>query len=306
MRFVRRDGARVFLDSRDLILLLEKDQPISAAVLADELRRRNARIVLAPTNVTELVPQNEKTPANPSRVAKLMDALERLPHSFIRTPEVGRSEFLSAITAYDQGTAVRVVDPYVDHWWETLWRIPPRIARYILPQEEIQILDSLTVGQQVSMLLGDPALLRFQGRHEENLRQAMVSDRNRFGTIRGSKPALIGAVKRQFEWHGWSEPVKGIEDFVDFLLRHPEACPGWRLGFDVWEEYRCNLTATPTRNDIADFSHVQLLPYVTYATLDRAWRARCGQARERLERLGDDVSVYRRLFPDLAAVIASW
>ena len=306
VRFLRRDGDRIFLDSRDLIRLLDSNEPVPATQFAAELRRRHARIVLVFTNVTELVPQNEQVRADPARVASLMSRLESLPHAFLRTPDLGAEEFRAAILAFQNGSRVSPVDPYVDHWWETMWKIPPKIARYITPSAERELLNSLTLAQQVSTLLPDSISRRFRTNNQDRLRQAMADDRARFGTRRGSREALTAAVARYIEWQGWGEPLGGIDAFVEYLLREPRACPGWRLGFDIYEEYRCNLTAVPSKNDIPDFSHAQLLPYVTHATLDRAWQVRCEQARDRLSKAGIDVSAYRRLFPDLASIIASW
>src|SRR5438552_1612670 len=97
MRFVHRDGARLFLDSRDLISLIETHEPLSTAQFAGELRRRHARIVLVHSNVSELVPQNDNTPADPHRVDRLMNELETIPHTYLRAPDLGRAEFMAAL-----------------------------------------------------------------------------------------------------------------------------------------------------------------------------------------------------------------
>src|SRR5436309_1099880 len=122
MRFIRRDGARLFLDSRDLIRLIEKGEPLSTAQFAAELRKRHARIVLVHSNVSELVPQNDNTPADPRRVDRLMRELETIPHTYLRAPDLGREEFSAALRAYESAKPVRPIDPYFDHWWETLWK----------------------------------------------------------------------------------------------------------------------------------------------------------------------------------------
>lgn len=113
-------------------------------------------------------------------------------------------------------------------------------------------------------------------------------------------------MKNQFVRCGWKEPQGGIEAFSEFVRNRDDTCPGWRISHDVYEEFRCNLTAAPKKGDIPDFSHITILPYVTYATLDRAWRTRCEQTRDRLRKSGLEFAAYDRVAADLDAILRAW
>jgi len=306
MRFLRRDGDRLFLDSRDLIQLIEAADPLSIDHFAKLLSSRNARVVLAFTNVAELVPQTPAKPPDRRRVRNLMDQLERLPHAYLRTPELGRAEFERALHAFERSIPIAQFDPYVEHWWETFWEVPPSIVCHIEPRAQIEYRNRLSLADQVELLLHNRQCLAVGERHEAELQNVVSEDRARLKTLRGSRKTFIAAVTTELLRYGRPEPSGGVERFADFIRSRTDVCPGWRISHDVYEEYRCNLTAVPQTNDIPDLSHVQILPYVSHATLDRAWRTRCRQARDRLAKDGLRFSAYDRVYPDLAAILDTW
>src|SRR5690349_987778 len=100
INFVRRDGPRVFLDSRDLIDVVERHTPVGPAELARELSRRNGRIVLAFTNIAELIPQTETQEPDRGRVRAICDAVESIPHAYFRIADVPRLELRAAVEAF--------------------------------------------------------------------------------------------------------------------------------------------------------------------------------------------------------------
>lgn len=305
-RFLNRYGPRVFLDTRDLIRLLEKEEPLSPSALAKELAARQARIVLLPSNVMELVPYKEGAPFSVDRALDLMHRLEQLPHAFLRSPDLAWNECRAALAAFSGERTLPSIDPYVEHWWATMWKIPPTIAASVMPNE-VRYLNSLTLAEQISHLLLEPEDIRFSTTQRDEARESMRQDREKFGTRRGTTTAFNGALARLVSWTGRPEPSGGIDAFASYITENPSALKGWRTGFAVWEEYRCNLTAIPTIGDFPDFSHVQALPYVTHATLDRAWQARCRQAAARLKKSGDPTAKwYQRVFNDLESILKSW
>lgn len=228
-----------------------------------------------------------------------MRELERLPLSYLRTPDLSRREFRAAIEAFEANTAIRTIDRYVNQWWETFWEIPPEYMRYARPAAEISAMRAMRLDQQVEILVRrNPEALRFDSVDEETLERTVQDDGSRLSTSRGSKKSFLASVKTQLIRYGWSEPPGGIETFPS-LSDHVRMPAGWRISHDVYEEYRCNLGGSVTTNDIPDFSHIHVLPYVTHATPDRGWRTRCAQARDRLKRDGLFFPGYDRIYADL-------
>jgi hypothetical protein len=305
LRFVRRDGPRIFLDTRDLIGVVERNVPVSADDLAARLAEVNGRVVLVYTNVAELVPQTETKRASRSHVRRIMRELERLPLSYMRISEVPRQEFRAAIDAFESNGGVREINPYVNQWWQTLWDTPAEHMLLLAPRKSA-VLGSMTLSQVLDFLIeNNPEALRFGSADQERLAASVEDDRRRLGTSRGSSKSFRAGVQAMFVRNGWKEPSGGIEAFTDFVRTNSRICPGWRISHDVYEEYRCNLKGPVVKNDIPDFSHIAILPYVTHATLDRAWRARCAQAKHRALKNGLWADPYDRVFSDLAAVLES-
>jgi hypothetical protein len=305
MHFIRRDGPRIFLDTRDLIGVLEKGAPVSVAELTRLLSKVSGRLVLVYTNVAELVPQTENKKADRSHVRFLMRELERLPLSYIRSQEISRHEFRAAIDGFEDSTSVRQVNPYVNQWWQVMWQIPPENMRFIAPDKDAA-LKRMSLTEMIDHLVSEnPEALRFGENDRESLAESVEDDRQRLGTSRGSSASFRAGVKSLFIRFGWPEPKGGIDAFSEFVRADTRICPGWRISHDVYEEYRCNLTGRVTKSDIPDFSHVTVLPYVTHATLDRAWRTRCAQARGRAQKAGLWTAPYDRIFADLSAVLSS-
>lgn len=302
---MRRDGPRIFLDTRDLIGVVEKDTPLSASELAAHLNKTSARVVLVYTNVAEIVPQTETKKPNRSHVRRMMRELERLPLSYIRSTEIARHEFRAAVEAFESGLPVREINPYVNQWWQVLWQTPAEYMPIHSPEKNAA-LRTMSLTQLVDFLVeNNPDALRFGPTDRQAVAEAVEDDRKRLGTSRGSAKSFRAGVKSIFIRFGWPEPSGGIDAFAEFVRNDARICPGWRISHDVYEEYRCNLTGPVTKNDIPDFSHVCVLPYVTHATLDRAWRTRCAQAKHRADNAGLWSAPYDRIFANLEAVLAS-
>lgn len=304
MRFVRRDGPRIFLDSRDLIQLLERSEPVSATELERELRPRHGRIVLTYTNVAELVAQTPDQRPDHARVRDLMRRLAALPHTFLRFADLPSLEFRAAIEGFEAGRPPRVVDPYVIYWWETFWSLPLPLVRTIENPARLGLLCNWSLAQQVEgLVLLDPDCLRVDESDLVELHENIADDRNRLKAARGRADSFAAGIIDQFIRHEWPEPTGGIDQFCAYVASTPTACAGWRLGHDVYEEFRGNLTAKPRKGDIADFAHVHLIPYVTHATLDRAWRNRCEQACQRRAREGSHLIGAEKIYPSLAEIL---
>jgi hypothetical protein len=193
----------------------------------------------------------------------------------------------------------------VNQWWQIFWQTPAEYMSILAPEKNA-VLRAMSLEDLVDVLVeSNPEALRFDVNDQQALAKTVEDDRRRLGTSRGSPASFRAGVKSLFAKYGWREPAGGIEAFAEFVRNDARICPGWRISHDLYEEYRCNLTGAVTKNDIPDFSHVAVLPYVTHATLDRAWRSRCAQAKSRADKVGLWSVPYERVFPDLQAVLAT-
>jgi hypothetical protein len=304
MKFVRRDGPRIFLDSRDLIQLLERSEPVSAGELERELRPRHGRIVLTYTNVAELVAQTREQRPDTARVRDVMRRLAALPHAFLRFADLPRLEFRAAIEGFEAGRSPRLIDPYVTYWWETFWSLPLPLVRAIEDPARLDVLCNWSLAQQIGCLaLLNPDCLRVDESDLVELHESVADDRNRLKASRGRADSFAAGIIDQFIRYKWPEPSGGLDQFCAYVAADPTACTGWRLGHDVYEEFRGNLTAKPRKGDIADFAHIHLVPYVTHATLDRAWRTRCEQAGQRRAREGVHLIGHDKVYASLAEIL---
>lgn len=220
--------------------------------------------------------------------------------------DLPRRELLAAVKAFESGRPVESVDPCVTYFWETFWALPLPAARAIELPGKLDLLCKWSLAQQIEGLLINRECLRFDDADREQLAESVADDRNRLKTSRGSKKSFLVGVKQQFVDYEWPAPSGGIDEFCAFVHDTPAACPSWRLAYDVYEEYRCNLTTKPVKNDIPDFTHLHMLPYVTHATLDRAWRTRCAQARDRRAKEGVHPVGYDRIYDDVGSILSAW
>ena len=304
MHFKRRDGPRVFADSRDLIQLLEYDQPVPLREFVAELASRNGRIVLSKSNVTELIPQSDTVDAERRRVVALLQKLERLPHAYIRIPN-WHEEFTAALRAYETATEVQPIDPYVDYWWETFFDIPLFIARAVYPPDLFHYMTSKSLSQQLDIPPDQLRKFRLPKDTAAEISAAVKADRDHFGT-RDTPEAMVTAISREFTRWRWPAPPGGFDDFAIFVRNTPNACPSWRLRFDLYHEYRVDPSYRPKSGDIFDLSHAETLPYVTHMTLDRFWRGLCRRTGERLSRAGHVYPHFGKIYPSIKEIVESW
>jgi hypothetical protein len=305
MHFKRREGPRVFVDSRDLIQLLEHGRPVPMREFAAELTIRRGRVVLSQSNVVELIPQNDTVDAERRRVVELLRKLEQLPHIYIRIPS-WYEEFTAALAAYQTGSDVQTIDPYVEYWWETFFDTPLFIARAVYPADLFRYLTSIPLSQQLDIPPEQLRKFRLRTGVAREISEAVKADRNQFGVGRDTREEMIAAITRDFARWRWPPPRGGFDDFAVFVRNTPNACPSWRLRFDLYHEYRADPAYRPRSGDIYDLSHAETLPYVTHMTLDKFWRDLCRRAAERLSKAGHSYPHFAKVYPSLKEIVESW
>ena len=249
----------VYLDTKDLINVLERSDPLSPEELASSLREANAQLALSFIAVAEisapLLVQSART-----SVMNLLNQLEALPHVFLADSHVERLELEEAVEAFASEREYSPIDPFVGRFDYTIpLRGAPATAVYLKYSMAETIWD---------LWRNEPALFDGYATHYDAYQAVLTRDRARANppTLRASFPS---AVQRAIDLHGVQTSGVDVQKLGDWIYSSPSRCPAKRLTYEVWHQIRSNVTDKPKPSDISDFNHLFALPYVDVATLDK-------------------------------------
>jgi hypothetical protein len=280
---------RVYLDTRDLVGLLDRSEPCSTNRFADALRGREAVLALSPTVVFELAAPVVRGSGR-TVVSRRLNLLEELPLAYLADWRIHEFELREAADAFRQGRSYVDIDPIVPRLDVAIDATGGRIGTRMylnFPLAEIV----LTIWQEApDAFLGRLDL-------EERFRRLLVADRALV------KPPPLAAhfrtkLRRDFETNGVPVLEEGIEPLADWIFEAPSRCPGLRLSYEVYHQIRANLGDPGFVQDFGDFSHVDCLPYVDAATLDRRMVDYVGRASRSLQ-----TDFASRVFRDAGAIL---
>lgn len=288
---------RILLDSRDLINLAEHGRPTTTRDFDSYLRARNHEIVLTFTNVRELA-SPLAAGAEFLRVRSLLQALEQLPHAYLKEVTIVGIEIQSALDAFNSGTEYRNCSPYVTRWDHTLMMAPgqrPGTENWVnLRLDEIIYYINLV----------RPDVFAPPEHHLGTLQALLQTDRT---TLRaGQAPArqhFINSIKRHAATHGVRLPIGGEDEFGEWVYASPNRCPGLRLHHETYRALMANYTDVPETADFSDLAHVLAIPYVDAATIDRRMRHYCSIASRKMLRFGAANNYADRLYQDVATLM---
>jgi hypothetical protein len=267
-----------------------------------------ARLIVTSTTISELFPgAATPTPQDVSRGIALAHLLDGIPHGFIRVSTIPAREMRAAYRAWElcELNSVEKVNPFVNRFYKTMWKPALGTTDLLVETDVTRSLDRMPVWDQARALATYPESLRWDQKYAVLAADALEEDRAAYGSKRGTRDAREGAVKRHLIGAGLAEPRSGLSSFVKWLHDNSEICPGWRVGWDTWEEYRSNLTSPLDPGDIRDFRHTAAIPYVTHFTTDAKWRDLLRRAERRRAKEGLPAPFFERVFSDLEAILAS-
>lgn len=249
----------VYLDTKDLINVLERSDPVSPSALGGSLRKAKAQLALSFITVAEisapLLAQSAQT-----NVMSLLNRLETLPHVFLADSHVERLELEEAVEAFVSERKYSPIDPFVARFDYTIpLRGEPATAAYLRYSIAETIWD---------LWRNEPALFDGYATHYGAYQAVLTQDRSLANppTLRAN---FRSAIQRAVDLHGVKAPGVDIQKLGDWIYSSPSRCPAKRLGYEVWHRIRSNVTDRPKPSDISDFNHLFALPYVDVATLDR-------------------------------------
>ena len=281
---------QIFLDSRDLIDLVEHRRPTTPSDFGDYLRAGNHSIVLSFTNVRELVRPLAKG-TEFLQVRPLLQSLERMPHTYVKEVTIVAVEIQSAVDSFNAGTEYQPCSPFVSRWDRTLMT---------LPGGRVSIADRL-VGLRLDeivyyMYRVDPQLFAPPGRYLPALQALLEEDRSLLR--KGQAPArkhFVRSIRKHAASHHVSLPNGREDEFGEWVYRNPDRCPGLRLNHEVYRALTANYTDVPETADFSDLAHVFAIPYVDAATLDNRMRNYCRIASRKIVRMGGTINYGDRL-----------
>jgi len=253
---------KVFLDTFDLVNLLEKEEPGAVEKLDGVLQELKATLVVCPRHLEELAAPLTAGAVGSSTMATL-NKLESLPLTFANEVKIPILELAEAIRAFRLGQEVEPVDPFVarlDAAVPLVGQSPTeRFLNY--PLAEIAF----------DLWQNSPDVLRSHPEHAGKLRGA-VQQWRATAKAAGDRSDFVAAVcelalqNARFGLRLEGVDLKGLGKW---LWDSPARSPGISLWFRVRNHLVRNRHHQIRDSDVADLSWMWLLPYVDVATLDR-------------------------------------
>lgn len=250
---------RIFLDTRDLINVLEKDEPCSVEQFRDWLSSHKHSLVVSPVVVFELAAPLVDATAR-SNVTRLLNNLESLSLEYVADGFIAPMEIREAISAFTSQREYATVDPYVARLDHALEAFGPLATRMYLnfPLSEIV----WTLSQEA------PSIFQKKSERLARFRRMLTDDRKLGSSI--SVTDFFGVkLARDLRTYGIPEPVSGVESIATWIWEAPIRCPALRLDYEVYHQIRRNTKDRGYLQDFEDLAHVKCVPYVDRATLDR-------------------------------------
>ena len=256
----------VYLDTKDIISIFEKAQPCSSEHLENLLKQGGHKLVFSMITIMELseplLYKNAKT-----NVTRLLNRIEKLPHTYIHDSIIPCLELMEAIRAFSQGGDILEINPFVKRFDKTVdLNGKPATNIYLnYPLSEI-VWDLYCYGA-------------FGGldKYAKKLKLTLAADR-----ALSPKPTLkenfIKTIARNLKLHKIPTPIESIEPLANWIYSDPKICPSERLCYEVWHKIVKNLTDIPEESDLEDFQHIGCLPYVDVLTTDRRMNGYVSQA----------------------------
>lgn len=246
-----------------------------------------ATLVLAHSSLSEFVPVGEK---DKLRIRAELQELERFPIAYIRLGDIQHRELKLAVEAFVVGSVPKPLDPYVSRFWQTFWDYEATSLHDVLITQEIERRVNFRLHDQVLMLWTDP--INFQNKPSFTVRIQNILDGIRVdsGTALEKFNAEVPAA---LSGCGYATPPVGFEAW---LRTQPSVAPGWRLHYEVLQEWAGNTSDNAKDGDLHDVVHLFGVPYFDYATLDRRFVDYASRAAKRLQQIDASINYESRIF----------
>lgn len=256
---------KVFLDSKDLIDILQDDNPCSVDQLEDTLVRGRHQLAVSCYTVTEIsVPLAHSSLK--TNVMALLNRLERMPIAFIHAG-VDALELKEALDAFSSQREYREIHPFVG-------RFDDALVLDARPRNRIFI--NCSLAETVWDLYSHGSLQGLES-YAKRMREIVTRDRSlkKPPTL---KTHFTKVIQRNLKLHNLSRSHVSLPDFANWIYENPNRCPAIRLGYEVWHKIVRNKTDALEDSDMEDYQHLTCLPYAHLMTLDRRMHGYVSQA----------------------------
>jgi len=262
---------RIYLDTKDIIHIIENSIPCTKEEFEKILRDSNHELVLSFVTIMEvsepLLHKNAST-----NVSWLLNQIEKLPHAFIHSSQITRLELEEAFHAFSSEAEYKQIQPPFADRFDTIVDLngSPATKQYLnYPLSEI-VWDLYNFG----------ALGGFD-KYAEKLRETFEADR-----ALNPRPSLKAnfavTIERHSKNYNLQIPQKGLKAFANWIYSNPMRCPSIRLGYELWHKMVKNITDIPTDSDLEDFHNIDCLPYIEAMTVDRRMNGYVSQVAKSL------------------------
>lgn len=246
----------IYLDSKDLINILENLEPISVVRLEAFLKAGNHKIALSLLTIMEiaepLVHKKAKT-----NVMLLLKHIEKLPHTYIHSA-ISRLELQEAFRAFSAGDNYKNIFPFVNRFDETLdLNASPPTKHFLNYSLSEAVWDLYSYGPLGGL-----------DKYADKLRQTFAADRALLPTP-SLRKNFAKIIDREIRLYRLPLPYENIAAFADWIYSDASRCPSERLRFEMWHKMEGNIGDIPHDSDLEDLLHIGCLPYVDLMTLDR-------------------------------------
>lgn len=254
---------RIYLDSRDLIVLVEKKSSEETAKFEERLRRNRSELVFSLHNITEccapLVNGGEG-----SGVMRMLNRLEQMPHLYIADARIEALELEEAVSAFlEHREYAPIAPPFV-----------PRFDYVVSAFDEPPTREYLEYGlaHTIYELWNiDKSLLTGYPSDAKKLRAILEADRKRVD-YKKHESNFPNTIARNLRLYSIPFPLEKVGELARWIYDTPSRCPAQRLGYEVFHKLLRNLTDNGEDSDIPDFAHISCVPYVDAVTLDNRMR----------------------------------
>lgn len=264
----------LYLDSRDLIGLVEKRSAKETVRFETKLRKTSSQLVYSMHNIAEccapLIHGDER-----SSVMKTLNRLEDMPHVYLAETRIDALELREAASAFLENREYCPIElPLVSRFDYVVSAFSDVPTKQYLSYGLAQIVFELW-GIDRSLFAGYPA----QGRQ---FKKALKSDRAR-SDYKNHESNFKNMVARNLQLFQIPFPSAQVETLSDWIYKNSTRCPAVRLGYEAYHKLLRNLTDPGYESDIPDFAHLSCVPYCDAITLDNRMRGYVAQVDPSIE-----------------------
>jgi hypothetical protein len=256
---------KLYLDTKDLIDILQEEVSSTRDHLEQSLRRGGHKLAVSFHSIIEMSVPLVRATAK-TNVMALLNRLERMPITFIRS-DIYDLELKEALDAYLNTREYRGIHAFVHRFDQT-------VDLHAQPSTGVFI--NYSLAETVWDLYSHGALKGLES-DADQMRKIVAADRRLYKppTLKANFAKVIESNLMLFKLSSSGMDISG---FANWIYENPNRCPAIRLVYEIWHKIVKNKTDLLEDSDMEDYQHLTCLPYVDCMTLDRRMHGYISQA----------------------------